>query len=308
MKTYFLGCIFALTILNSCGSKQVQISMSGGTPYPDSSFDFSMAAYIKSDTISFGSSRIFDKTFFYRGSKGDSLNLEVWYPVVNRPDSSKLILFIPGFRDQPLELYPLAIAATKRGFIAAILCPRGVDINKNIPFDYGIFQLQDAQDALQAYQKDGNLYQLKVAVFGCSLGSAVGLNLAAINDRVRVAALESIMPNLTTTSKKLLNDEEQSNLQKLASKNGININDFNPEMVIEHPFYKPIFIVWGENDKLVASEERSQLRALIEKKALPATFEVVSGVGHLLRYGFPLSQQEAIKLNDRIISFLISGI
>jgi pimeloyl-ACP methyl ester carboxylesterase len=308
MKNYFLGCISLLIVLTACGPKQVQVSMTSGTPYSDSSFDFSMLAYIKSDTISFGSSRIFDRTFAYQGSKGDSLNLEVWYPASKRADSSQLLLFIPGFRDQPLELYPLAIAGTQRGFIAAILCPRGADINKNVPFDYGIFQLQDAQDALRAYQKDGNLQQLKVAVFGCSLGSAVALELTVSDDRVRTAALESIMPDLTVTSKKLLNGEEQDSLTTLASKNNININDFNPGTVIQHPFSKPLFIVWGANDKLVTEEERNALRTTIEKKSLPATFEVVPDVGHLLRYGFPLSQQETMKLNDKIISFLVSGI
>jgi dienelactone hydrolase len=78
--------------------------------------------------------------------------------------------------------------------------------------------------------------------------------------------------------------------------------------VIQHPFSKPLFIVWGANDKLVTEEERNALRTTIEKKSLPATFEVVPDVGHLLRYGFPLSQQETMKLNDKIISFLVSGI
>src|SRR5579872_751646 len=116
IKTNFLCCIVALALLNSCSSKEVQISMSSGDLYPDSSFDFSMIAYVKNDTISFGSSRIFNRILSYRGLHSDSLNVEIWYPAIKHPDSSRLILFIPGFHDQSLEVYPLAISATKRGF------------------------------------------------------------------------------------------------------------------------------------------------------------------------------------------------
>jgi len=36
-----------------------------------------------------------------------------------------------------------------------------------------------------------------------------------------------------------------------------------------------------------------------------AIFEQEPGIGHVLRYVFSLSQEEALKLNEKIVSFLV---
>lgn len=305
LKIYFLGFIIALVCLSSCSSTQVQITYSKDKPYPDSSFDFAMTTFIKKDTINFGISRIFERVLSYRGSRGDSLHMRIWFPGGQHIDSAKLLLLVPGFHGEPYELYPLAIAATKRGMITAILSPRSIDVNENIADDYGINEMQDAEDAFNIYQKENRLPALKVAMFGCSFGSVVALNLAVKDPRVRATVCESIMPDLVVTSKKLLSGEESDHLQSLIAASGVHIADLNPETVIKQfPPNKKLFIIWGEKDKLISSDERVRLKSLIEQYVPSATFEQEPGIGHTLRYGFPLSQQDALKLNDKIISFL----
>ncbi|MFI5263590.1 MAG: alpha/beta hydrolase [Candidatus Kapaibacterium sp.] len=309
MKLFVAGFILFLLCLNSCSSTKIELTMTSDKPYPDSSYDFSMATSIKKDTIFFGSSRLNERVLPYRSMKGDSLNIRIWFPGGQHVDSTKLILLVPGFHDEPYELFPLAIASTKRGIITAILSPRSIDVNRKCADDFGINEIQDAEDAFSAYQKTYNLPPLKIAAFGCSLGSVVALNLAVKDARVQVAVCESMMSDPVVTSKKLLSSAESDELQSLISSGGIHTADFSPETVIkEFPKEKKLFVDWGEKDKLISPEEQAHLQTLIGQYVPSATFKQIPGIGHVLRYGFPLSQQEALLLNEKIISFLVGSL
>lgn len=279
--------------------------MSGSAPYADSSFDFSMSSYIKNDTIHFGSSRVFFRAFTYTGHHGDTLAARILYPGGQRVDSSKLLLLLPGFRDQPVELYPLAIEATKRGIISMIFCPRGVDLNDGIATDYGVYSIADAQALLRAYRQRYSLHEARISVFGASLGSVAALYLAINDQMITSAVLESIMPDISSTAKKILSGSEEQQVQELLEREDMRFENYNPERIIrDFPSQKRLLVIWGENDKLISAEDRNKLRELIGNYIPSAEFEVMPEAGHLLRFGFPLSQREATRLNQKIVSFL----
>ena len=280
--------------------------MSTSQPHEDGSIDVSMATFIGHDTMDFGESRIFYKQIRYLTSHGDSLNTEIWFPHTPT-DSSRLIVMLPGFKDPALSLYPLAIQATNRGSIVMIANPRGYDLNTSNREDYGTLEGRDVLDALNMYQTQIHS-PLTFKVFGNSLGSALALNLLVSDPRAQRAALESIMLDPQTLAHTMLGSGEYDTLQALLKANATNNLIASPKSILEsNTISKSVLVIWGKEDKLVGSEERAELKSLIQKAATRSVFIEADGGGHALRYGFPMTKETAFALNKTIVDFLVGN-
>ncbi len=308
-------------LLSACSRPVVQASMSEGHPYADSSFDFSMFSYIGNDTIHYGSSRIRWTKLNFPTSDGHQMRVEIWFPVGRHTDSAKVAVLIPGLGDQPMELYPIAMALTREGMVALVFSPRGVGrdftytgitgigINSGLPFDYGVHLPEDVTAALSAYQRNYHLQQLSVSAFGTSLGAVTALDLAANDDQIHGAVLESVMPNLSVTAHKLLSSSDYQEMDCLLRQAGRSLADYNPTSTIKRfPVRDSLLGIWGQKDKLISQDEQMLFQREIEQSIPHARFERIKNGGHGLTYGFPLSEQQALSLDKQIAAFMVRSV
>ncbi|MDB5035383.1 MAG: ABC-type multidrug transport system, ATPase component [Chlorobi bacterium] len=289
-----------------CAKRELTINATQREIFPDSSRLVDVYTAMGSDTLDFGTSRFVENNLSYAGRGGENLKLRVWYPAGRPVDTSRVILLIPGYGGGTVELFPLATEFARRGFVTAMLSPRGTDLNAGLKEDYGLNEPHDATDAINAYARRHNLTKPIVGVFGASLGGAIALNMALEDKRVAAIAVEGLPLDLETTAKRLLSAEELDALKSRYAGHEAEFRERSPEMVLKKPL-PPIYAIWGDKDKLVTAEERATLRRMIEISTSASAKEIRGG-GHSMRYGFPLTLSEAQAVNTGIADFLQSSI
>ncbi|MEO5929344.1 MAG: alpha/beta fold hydrolase [Candidatus Kapaibacterium sp.] len=285
-----------------CAKREITINATQREIFPDSSRLVDVYTAMGSDTLDFGTGRFVENNLSYTGRGGETLNLRVWYPAGQPLDTSKIIMLIPGYGGGTIQLFPLATEFVRRGFVTAMLSPRGADLNAGLKNDYGVNEPHDAVDAVNAYARLHNLAKPVVGVFGVSLGGAIALNMAVEDKRVAAIAVEGLPLDLETTAKRLFSEEDLNALKSQYAGREAEFREHSPEMVLKKAL-PPIYAIWGDKDNVVTADERATLRRMIEISTAASAKEIPGG-GHILRYGFPLPLSEARAVNTGIADFL----
>jgi dienelactone hydrolase len=272
--------------------------------YPDSSTDFCVTTSMGNDSIAFGPARILFTTLSYKSSNGDSLHTELWLPAGRPFDTSSIILLFPGYGERTYTLYPLAESAARAGIPVAFLSARGLDMNDRVKRDFYFSELQDAKDALAEYALEQKLHTLKVGAFGYSLGAVLALDLAHSDHEVRGAVLESVMMDPIATASRVVKGDDYDTLMNLVTAHP-EIRSWSTQEVLRNwQTSMPLLFVWGSKDDVVPKPDRDSVAALALQHDPQASVNVIDRAPHVMRFGFPMNQKDALALNDSIVSFL----
>jgi len=257
-----------------------------------------------SDTLDLGGGKVREWNVEFQTPLNESIVARVWYPVGHSVDTSKLVVMIPGYGEDPQQLWPLALRTTELGYVTAIISPRGSELNKKVPPGYGIMEMQDAGNLIRAYILRHQLLDIKVAAFGASLGSSSALNLAAQYPAVKGVVVEGLSPDLDKALRMSMSEKDRAEAEAMLRQGGTSTEQISPTKTLARLKDMPIYMIWGSNDQQVPAADREQLKDAVNQGGGKGHFEEVPGAGHNLRYGFPLSQAQANELNDRIAGYL----
>lgn len=258
------------------------------------------------DTLTLAYGRVRENNLLYVSRDGDSMRLRVWYPVGVAYDSTRLILLIPSYNTTTLTLFPLALATIRRGYVTAMVVPRGSeDLNMQVPTTYGSTEVEDAKEAVQAYIQHSNLSKFRLSVFGASFGGVVALNLAADDPNIAGVAVEGLLYDLEGSAKRLFSAEDFRHLSEKLQGDRTRFQKMSPPSLLPRLRPLPLYIRWGENDRLITRTERDTLEVLLHARSPSADVGVVPNGAHIMRFGFPLSEEKAIQVTEEIADFLV---
>lgn len=298
-----LGGLFALA---GCFPRSVDISTQIGMhPAPNGGDSIDVVMTARSDTLRLAQGVISERNLVYRLPSGDSVVMRMWYPVGVPTDTSRLVVLVPAYGMSTLFLFALALETTSRGYPTAMLPQRGVaDLNKHLSQSYGLKESEDLIAGLNSYQQRHAIQDLRVGLFGVSLGSVVALDVAATDRRVRAVAVEGMIDSLISTGERLMSEEEFAEVRGRFESERTRIDHLSPERSLRE--LRPVLLMarWGSKENLVTDEERERLTALIRERFPESDVAIVKGAGHVFRYGFPLSESEARAVNRSFADFL----
>lgn len=273
--------------------------------FKDGTENITVTSYWNNDSIMFGETRIRESILKYVGRNGDSLGLRLWYPPAGNYDSTQLIVLIPGYGASSLTLFPMAVACTRRNIITGIVSLRGFGQNSRHNPTFGLQEHQDVVDAISAFQKRSNISEVRVAIFGVSLGGVVAINAAVEDARIKGIVLEGIPFDLQKTADRVLSGRELSIARYALEGREAVVDSLSPKSSISRlrPTV-PLMAQWGSQDDVVTADEQISLRQEFKKINPSVILRTIDSAGHTMRLGFPLSQQQAIRINEEIAEML----
>jgi pimeloyl-ACP methyl ester carboxylesterase len=295
--------LLSIAVASCSAERQITIFFTSLETFADSSERIAVWTQRGSDTISFGDARVIERNITVI-DEGDTVTSRVWYPAGVPVDTAALVLLIPSFGETTLSLFPLALETTRRGLVTAMLQPRGAGFNVRLPATYGIGEIDDAIALINTYARRHTMRDLRVGIFGASLGGIIGLHIAERSPSVRAIALEGVMPALDTAAARVMSVADYTRATELLSSRGETMAQYSPLAVLPRLRPMPLLAIWGSGDRLVTIDERARLRELLAGRTPAATVVEIEGGAHTMRYGFPLSAEGARELNARVGEFL----
>lgn len=304
LSALLAAVLFSMLVVGCGSSRQLSLHVTETPADPSGIRALHVASVNGQDTLDMGEGRVLEWNIVSVTPLGDSIWSRVWYPVGHSVDTAKLIVLIPGYGEDPRQLWPIALRTTGLGYVTAIISPRGSDLNSGIPNGYGIMEMQDAGNAIRKYIFRHQLLDVKVAVFGSSLGSFSALNLAAEYPAVKGAVVEGLSPDLDKAMRASMSDKDRIETESMLRQNGLSVDQISPEKTIARLHGAPVYMIWGSRDEQIPSVDRERLKEAAKRGDVKGHFEEIPEGGHNLRYGFPLSQTQANELNERIAGYL----
>ncbi len=110
-----IGAAVLVAALSGCSlfAPSVGIEYDFSPPFEDGSQEINVITLLKSDTIHYGSARIFSRRLSFKNEAGEEINFWVWLPAAPH-HTAKLAVLIHGY-GAPLEgMTPLAVSMIKK--------------------------------------------------------------------------------------------------------------------------------------------------------------------------------------------------
>lgn len=295
----FLYCTISCSLVSS---PDIDIEVLFSSQSADGSRTVQVKTILGSTTLNFGSARITPWSLTSINEQGDSLNTLLWTPADRAFDTTKVAILIHGSEAPLISMYPLAIDIVQKGLPVLFISMRGTNRNTHMATTLGLVDIADISDILSAYIQFMNTTTIRAAIFGTSLGGVVALNAGVSDERIVAIVCEGIWYNTEKAVGSFLKDSQRM----LYEEDKAIYHEKQPTSVFSAPINKPVFLLWGSNDKMTTPEEMQKIVELARSQRTAVQYDIVENGGHSMRYGFPLSQDEAISVNQSISDFMIS--
>jgi pimeloyl-ACP methyl ester carboxylesterase len=288
-------------------SQEVELHATYGDKLAGGGQTVGVVATMGDETIDFGEVAVVQLPALYRNDDDDSLHFLIWFPVGKKFDTSKIVVLVHGFEAPLISLFPLAIETVKQGLPTVMVSLRGFNMNSHLSPGYGLREIDDVEDLIEAYSSLTRQARVTVGLFGTSMGSVVTANVAAEDSSVRGVVMEGGMFEVDAAARKLFTSSDLARYTAL-KRSYLDPASMTPARALARFRSIPTMLIWGEKDDITSPLDRDKLVAAGRSRLPGLTVRQVAGGGHSLRYGFPLSQDDAIQLNKDIATFLAASL
>lgn len=206
-------------------------------------------------------------------------------------------------------MFPMGLASTRRNIVTGIVTLRGSGLNARHNPTFGLQEHEDVVDAIRALQRTMQP-RLKVAIFGVSLGGVVAVNAAAEDSHAEDPhivgiALEGLPWDLQQAASRALSGRELAIVEYVLQGREAFVDSLSPKRSIPRLNAAiPLLAQWGGKDEVVTTEDQKLLREALIKVNPTITIHSIDSAGHTMRLGWPLPQQQAVAINEEIITTL----
>ncbi len=258
--------------------------------------------------IDYGSAEAFAYPLYIdEGEK--RFRFKFFIPKNNKVDSTRLTILIPPMGTSQYFMYGLLAESVRQGNITVILPNRGLTggLNESLEETLGLEEINDVFKIIEASSEILETEIKNVSLFGASLGGVIALNAMEIdtNKVIKKIVVEAPPYDIFDTAKKVMGEEEylkklKSSPEKIESYENISPNNLLKNLKTNIP----ILLIYSAEDKFIPQSDFQSL-----EKNLRASFSNLKIIKfeegpHHFRMGFPLSEEEILKLNKDIIDFL----
>jgi len=239
----------------------------------------------------------------------EKFRFKLFVPKNNTLDSTRLTILIPPMRTSQYFMYGLLSESIRQGNITVILPNRGVigGLNESLEERLGLEEINDVFKIIKASSEVLGKEIKSVSLFGASLGGVVALNAVKsdTNNIIKKIAIESPPYDIFDAAKKVMGEEEylaklKSSPEKIESYENISTNKILKNLTSEIP----ILLIYSAEDKFIPQSDFHSLEENLKASFSDLKIIKFEEGPHHFRMGFPLSEEEVLKLNKDIIDFL----
>lgn len=216
-------------------------------------------------------------------AQNDSLRGYLFNPVIEEPKA--VLILVHGIGGAKEHFFPLAANLTKQGYSAIVLDNRAHGESDGAYTTYGFKEKKDISLVVD-YLKQ-NLPDVKVGIWGSSMGGAVALQAMAQDNRIAFGIVESTFTNLSQIvydyqkrysggiGLRFLTDYVLGQAGKIAQFDPKQVSPENAAKNIKNP----VFLAHGDKDARITYTYSEQLYENLATQ--DKTIEIVKGAGHL---------------------------
>ena len=237
----------------------------------------------------------------------DGITLKGWFiPAVKKSD--KTIMFLHGWGLNKGDILANTFFLREKGFNLFYFDFRGSGESQQGPSSIGYFEAQDAQSALDYICLNHPEETKNIGIYGLSMGAAVAVYTTAHNKQVRCLVAEACYYSYKKVVARWARKHKHVPYFPLVAltlffvrkRLGIDPEDFSPKNNVKKVAPRPILIINGKQDTLVA---RHDARTLFLEARHPKQLWLVPDAGHT-----DCAQKAGVFYQERLTEFFTNNL